>query len=189
MTLRLGKIEGKRSGLQRLRWLHSITNSMDEFEQTPGDSEGQGSLVCCSSWSPKESDTTLWLNNKSAWQQLLLPVENEDSSFQIFQIFQIFKRSWKSRLESYSFVWNLIWEGRVPCPVACRILVPWLGPPVLGAKSPNHWTAKEVPGIWLSYGFYCFKVNTARGVFMCRTNKTHAVVKSAQVFHLVTAEL
>ena len=22
-----------------------------EFEQTPGDSEGQGSLVCCSSWS------------------------------------------------------------------------------------------------------------------------------------------
>ena len=29
-----------------------------EFEQTLGDSEGQGSLVCCSPWGHKESDTT-----------------------------------------------------------------------------------------------------------------------------------
>ena len=34
-----------------------------EFEQTPEDSEGQGSLACCSSWSRKESDTTEQLNN------------------------------------------------------------------------------------------------------------------------------
>ena len=27
-----------------------------EFEQTPGDNEGEGSLVCCSSWDRKESD-------------------------------------------------------------------------------------------------------------------------------------
>ena len=31
-----------------------------ESEQTPGDSEGQGSLVCCSPWGHKESDTTEW---------------------------------------------------------------------------------------------------------------------------------
>ena len=29
-----------------------------EFEQTPGDSETQGSLVCCISWGQKELDTT-----------------------------------------------------------------------------------------------------------------------------------
>ena len=29
-----------------------------EFEQTPGDSEEQGSLVCCSPWGHKELDTT-----------------------------------------------------------------------------------------------------------------------------------
>ena len=29
-----------------------------EFEQTPGDGEGQGSLVCCSPWGHRESDTT-----------------------------------------------------------------------------------------------------------------------------------
>ena len=36
-----------------------------EFEQTPGDSEGQRSLACCSPWGCKESDTTQQLNNKS----------------------------------------------------------------------------------------------------------------------------
>ena len=29
-----------------------------ELGQTPGDGEGQGSLVCCSPWRHKESDTT-----------------------------------------------------------------------------------------------------------------------------------
>ena len=33
-----------------------------EFEQATGDSEGQGSLECCSPWHYKESDTTEWLN-------------------------------------------------------------------------------------------------------------------------------
>ena len=28
-----------------------------EFEQTPGDSEGPGSLVCCSPWGRKELET------------------------------------------------------------------------------------------------------------------------------------
>ena len=34
-----------------------------EFEQIPGDCEGQGSLACYSSWGCKESDTTDRLNN------------------------------------------------------------------------------------------------------------------------------
>ena len=37
-----------------------------EFEQTQGDSEGQGSMVCCSPWGRKESDTTEKLN----WTEL-----------------------------------------------------------------------------------------------------------------------
>ena len=36
----LGKIEGKRRRRgQRARWFDSITDSMDEFEQAPGDGE------------------------------------------------------------------------------------------------------------------------------------------------------
>ena len=39
-----------------LRWHHWLNGH--EFEQTPlGDSEGQGSLVCCSWWGHKESDS------------------------------------------------------------------------------------------------------------------------------------
>ena len=42
-------------------WQHQLKGH--EFEQTLGDSEGQGSLVCCSPWGHKESDTTERLNN------------------------------------------------------------------------------------------------------------------------------
>ena len=34
-----------------------------EFEQAPGVGDGQGSLVSCSPWACKESDTTEWMNN------------------------------------------------------------------------------------------------------------------------------
>ena len=51
-TLMLGKIKGRRSGQQRMRWLDGIT-----------DREGQGSLACCSQWGCKESNTTKRLNN------------------------------------------------------------------------------------------------------------------------------
>ena len=62
-TLLLGKIEGRRiSGQQSMRWLDGIT---DSIEQTAGDGEGQGSLVCCSPWGHKESDPTEWLNNNN----------------------------------------------------------------------------------------------------------------------------
>ena len=37
-------------------WHHQLNGH--ESEQALGDSEGQGSLVCCSPWGRKESDTT-----------------------------------------------------------------------------------------------------------------------------------
>ena len=42
--------------------VNSITDSMDEFEQTLGVGDGQGSLACCSPWGCKELDTTEHLN-------------------------------------------------------------------------------------------------------------------------------
>ena len=57
-TLILGEIEGRRRRRrrQRMRWLDGIINSVEEYEQAPGDGEGQGSLACCSLWGRKESD-------------------------------------------------------------------------------------------------------------------------------------
>ena len=42
-------------------WHHWLNGQ--EFEQAPGDGEGQGSLACCSPWHHKESDMTERLNN------------------------------------------------------------------------------------------------------------------------------
>ena len=45
-------------------WHHWLDGR--EFEWTPGDGDGQGSLACCDSWGRKESDTTEGLN----WTEL-----------------------------------------------------------------------------------------------------------------------
>ena len=36
----LGKIEGRRRGRQKTRWLDGITDLMDKFEQAPGVGDG-----------------------------------------------------------------------------------------------------------------------------------------------------
>ena len=53
-----GKTEDKTVG-----WHHQLDGL--EFEQPPGDGEGQGSLVSCSPWGRKELDVTQWLNNSN----------------------------------------------------------------------------------------------------------------------------
>ena len=42
-------------------WLHQLNEH--EFEQMLRDSEGQGSLACCSPWGHKELDTIEQLNS------------------------------------------------------------------------------------------------------------------------------
>ena len=41
-----------------MRWLDGITDNGHDFDQTPGDNEGQGSLVFCNPWGHKEADVT-----------------------------------------------------------------------------------------------------------------------------------
>ena len=59
-TLMLGKIEGEEEkGMtedEMVEWHHQFNEH--EFEQTVGDGEGQGSLVCFFPWGCKELDTT-----------------------------------------------------------------------------------------------------------------------------------
>ena len=56
-TLMLRKIQGRRRrGRQRMvGWHHRLNGH--EFEQTLGVGDGQGGLVRCSPWGPKELDT------------------------------------------------------------------------------------------------------------------------------------
>ena len=54
----LGKIEGKKRAAEdeMVGWYCRFNGQ--EFEQTPGDSEGEGCLVCCNPWGHKELDMT-----------------------------------------------------------------------------------------------------------------------------------
>ena len=48
---------------EQLRWLDSITDSMDvSLSELLELVDGQGGLACCDSWGHKESDTTERLN-------------------------------------------------------------------------------------------------------------------------------
>ena len=46
-----------------VEWHHRLNEY--EFEQTLGDSEGQGSQECCSPWGRKELDMTERMNSKT----------------------------------------------------------------------------------------------------------------------------
>ena len=56
----LEKFEGERRSGQTEKemvgWHHQLDGH--KLEQVPGVGDGQGSLVCCSPWGLKESDTT-----------------------------------------------------------------------------------------------------------------------------------
>ena len=57
----------------------------DEFEQTQGDSEGQGSLACRSPWGRKELDTT---EGRNKWY--LIPLSFSLFQYQSFPVSQLF---------------------------------------------------------------------------------------------------
>ena len=58
--------EEKGTTEEMVGWHHQLNGH--ESEQTPGDTEGQGSLACCSPWGRDELDTTEQLN----WIELML---------------------------------------------------------------------------------------------------------------------
>ena len=63
-TLMLGKIEGRRRGQQRMRWLDGIINSMNVSLNKLQETVKDRTLAYCSPWGCKELDTTEQLNNK-----------------------------------------------------------------------------------------------------------------------------
>ena len=76
-TLMLRKTESRK----RSRWQEEMVGwhyqlNGHEFEQAPGDGEGQGSLACCSPWGHKESgdDWATEQHQNTLWTRLVPPL-------------------------------------------------------------------------------------------------------------------
>ena len=83
------------------RWHHQLSGH--EFEQTPGDNEGQGSLVCCIPWGCKESDTTSQLKNNKKRRL----TDNLMSQLYLIKLSSNYFYKWRERYHQ---------EGRVKYP-------------------------------------------------------------------------
>ena len=85
-------------------WHHQLNGH--ELDQTLGDSEGQGSPVCCSPWGCKESDMTERLNNN-------ISSSNEYSGLISFRMDWLdllaVQGTLKSLLQHYSSKASILW--------------------------------------------------------------------------------
>ena len=91
---------------EMVEWHHQFNGR--QFEQTSGNSEGQGSLVCCSPWGCKELDTTEQLN----WTELHYPNILEF----LYAFFSpIFLFLWKNRVPGNFALWLCYFTVSLMC--------------------------------------------------------------------------
>ena len=83
-----------------------------EFQQTQGDSQGEGSLACCSPWGCKESDTTEQLNNNRFHIQNMYRIQT------LLPIYSDFNSVWTTLI---SFQFSTIILNCSPCFHCCPL--------------------------------------------------------------------
>ena len=91
--------------MESLRLLISVGH---EFEQAPGDGEGQGSLVCCSPGGHKESDMTEQLNNNYPVSTVVMFLQNT----RINRCVPCLPGKWT---EVIPMVWELLMKAKPTC--------------------------------------------------------------------------
>ena len=85
---------------EMVRWHHRLDGH--EFEQTLWDSEGQGSLVCCSPWGCKELDTAEWLSNNSTYIRVSDQIRSDQSLSRVW----LFVTPWIATRQVALFITN-----------------------------------------------------------------------------------
>ena len=123
-----------------------------EFEQTPGNSEWQGSLACCRSWICEESETTEWLDNSNNLQLVLLKgwgTDNPQHPKQIWvfgylgfgePLWTPIKLSVSRQLICvHAQSLSCVRLSAIPCTRAHR------APPSLGSSRQEHWSGLPFP--------------------------------------------
>ena len=118
-TLYLGKMGWEKKGAtedEMVGWHHWLNGH--ECEQTPGDSEGQGSLACCNSWGGKMSDKTWWLNNNSYYEYLKVPSGSSALQYESFLDLHemVCDHSWNILLDAIRQLWANSWYPKIVKP-------------------------------------------------------------------------
>ena len=119
-------------------WHHRLNGH--EFEQTLGDSDGQGSLVCCNPWGSNESDMTEQLNNIFSSVRVL-------SRFSHVRLFAALWTIAHQALLSMGFSRQEYWS-RLPCPPPEDLPDPGVGhvspTSPAGTRAASHYLAHWV---------------------------------------------
>ena len=169
-----GKDWGQEKGTiedEMVRWHDQLGGH--EFEQTPRDGKGQGSLVCCSPWGHKELDLTEKLSYMYTYTYMYIYVyiHIHIYTYTFFNIFILgffyfskFIFNWRpSGFLNYLFIWLSCGTWALPSSLwhaksfSCAMwdLAPWPGieprPPALGVQSLSHWKHQGSP-----YPFICW---------------------------------
>ena len=142
--LMMGKIESRRRGWQRMRWLDGVTHSMDtdlgKLRKTVRDREAWRAAV---RGGHKDLDMTEWLNNNNQWK-LSSEILREQTSGR-----SVCLTLWRHRLlSSWVFVSTLFEEAELAkCDSHCQHILKHKtpGPSV---EKPNRKLAKCSPVHW-----------------------------------------
>ena len=80
-----GKFEGRRGWQDEMVEQHYQLNG-HEFEQAQGDGDGQGSLVCHSSWGHKQSDMSNWTTKRAKSNMYQTTHLNHNATLTLIQV-------------------------------------------------------------------------------------------------------
>ena len=130
-------------------WHHRLNGHGSE--QTPGDSEGQGSLVCCTPWGRKAGHDLL-----TQQQQQCRRHRQEADRLGPEKRLDVHSKSNGKCRDFFQKISKVVWlyfpfflSFYLPCHEMCGILVPCPGiertPPAVAVSSPNQGPTREFP--------------------------------------------
>ena len=129
-------------------WYHQLNGQ--EFEQTLGYGEVQGSLACCSSWSHKQLETIEQLNNNFLWP--VNPLQLVSGNAATARGIGTPSTHVLTRLFSFNF-FKISLYLFLPCFTTCGILVPHPGMErvchPLGAQRDSRLTGKFLTRLFI----------------------------------------